>query len=66
MKFHICQLNWTKWSNPVQGYDYKIQVRKCTVCNRESHRRVGWAGQASAAQLGEAMDSLGNTGGLSE
>lgn len=59
MKLHLCFMNWSEWSAPVQGYDYKIQVRKCLVCNKENHRRVGWAGQADAHQLEEAMKTVG-------
>jgi len=59
MKPHLCFLNWSNWSHITQGFDYKIQVRKCLICNRENHRRVGWAGQTTAKHLNDAIDSIG-------
>jgi hypothetical protein len=59
MKLHLCCLNWSQWSDTVQGYAEKRQYRKCLVCNLiESRNSCGYDEQIKANTANEAVKSI--------
>lgn len=42
MKLHICKLNLSKWSAPVDGYSKALQFSGCLVCGKVHSRSLGY------------------------
>jgi len=53
MKLHLCLLNFSEWSDAVQGYEDTLQFRCCTTCHKLEWRRIGYSGQVKALAMNE-------------
>ena len=58
MKPHLCFLNYSKWSPMIDGYGGGIQVKVCTVCNKEQARTVSYGKQVKSTDRNSAVEEL--------
>lgn len=59
MKIHICDLNYSNWSDPILGYGSNLeQVRYCKVCNRVN-RKI-YSGTTIISSLDSILKALKN------